>query len=173
MAGLRAAAFGSILIATMVSSCGYYSTSSRTAGEIKNIAVPYMKNETPEPEIELEITDKIIEGIIKDNTLKVVADSEADAVLEGSVVNYQNVPSTFNKTPDETDIQAEQYRLVIGLRVSLLNRRDNTYIWENKSIQAQGDYYLETSAERNYEHALAEVYRDIVESILSTTIQEW
>ena len=172
MARRLAAALGLIAAATLAS-CGHYSTSSRTAGDIKKIAIPYLKNETPEPEIELEITDKIIEGIIKDNTLEVVTDSESDAILEGSVVDYQNVPFTFNKMPDESDIRAEQYRLVIGLRVSLFKRLENTYIWENKTIRAQGDYYLETTSERDYDHALEEVYREIVESILSTTIQEW
>jgi hypothetical protein len=161
------------VLAVLSASCGYYSTSSRTAGDIKKIAIPYLKNETPEPEIELEITDKIIEGIIKDNTLEVVTDSEAEAILEGSIVDYQNVPFTFNKRPDETDIQAEQYRLLIGLRISLFNRGENTYIWENKLIRAHGDYYLEADSERDYAHALEEVYREIVESILSTTIQEW
>ncbi len=172
MPRLRLVALG-LIAAVTLSSCGYYSTSSRTAGDIKKIAIPYLKNETPEPEIELEITDKVIEGIIKDNTLEVVTDSEADAILEGSVVDYKNVPFTFNKMPGESDIQAEQYRLVIGLRVSLFNRLENTYIWENKTIRAQGDYYLETTSERDYDHALKEVYREIVESMLSSTIQEW
>lgn len=172
MARCRMAVLG-LIAAVTLASCGYYSTSSRTAGDIKKIAIPYLKNETPEPEIEIEITDKIIEGIIKDNTLEVVTDSESDAILEGSVVDYQNVPFTFNKMPNESDIQAEQYRLVIGLRISLFNHLENTYIWENKTIRAQGDYYLETTSERDYDHALKEVYREIVESILSTTIQEW
>ena len=102
-----------------------------------------------------------------------MTDAEADAILEGSVVDYRNVPFSFNKNPGETDIQAEQYRLVIGLRISLFNPEENSYIWENKSVQARGDYYLETTSERDYDHALEEVYREIVESILSTTIQEW
>ena len=168
----RTVVLGLIAAATLAS-CGYYRTSSRTAGDIKKIAIPYLKNETPEPEIELEITDKIIEGIIKDNTLEVVADSEADAILEGSVIDYQNVPFTFNKVPDASDIQAEQYRLLVGLRISLFNPAENTYIWENKNIRAQADYYLETTSDQDYDHALKEVYREIVESILSTTIQEW
>ena len=168
----RVTLLGFIVVLTLAS-CGYYRTSSRTAGDIKKIAIPYLKNETPQPQIELEITDKIIEGIIKDNTLEVVTDAEADAILEGSVVDYRNVPFSFNKNPGETDIQAEQYRLVIGLRISLFNPEENSYIWENKSVQARGDYYLETTSERDYDHALEEVYREIVESILSTTIQEW
>ncbi len=162
--------FAAIFI-SFYGSCLHYSTGSRTAGDIKRIAVPYLNNATSEPNIEIEITEKIIEGLINDNTLKVVPEEEADAVLEGSIVDYRNIPFTFSESQNQ--IQAEQYRLFIGLNVSLLNRKENTYIWENKMIKAHGDYYLEETAEQNYENALKNVYSDIVEAILSSTVQDW
>jgi hypothetical protein len=149
-------------------SCGYYSTKGRTAGDIKKIAVPNLANETSEPNIEIEITDNIRAGLIKDNTLKVVAESEADAVLEATVIEYRNVPYTFN-----TELQADQYRLVIALLASLFNPKDNTYVWKDRRIEARSDYYLETTTERTYDRALEEVYKDIVEGILNATAQEW
>ncbi|MBN1164951.1 MAG: LptE family protein [Candidatus Krumholzibacteriota bacterium] len=161
------------LLLLMILSCGYYGTSSRTAGEIKRIAVPYLRNETSEPNIEIEITEQISDGLIKENTLKVVSDNEADAILEGSIIDYRNIPFTFKEDIASTQIQAEQYRLFIGLKVSLFNRKENTYIWENKQINVHGDYYLEETADQNYENALANVYRDIVEAILSSTVQDW
>lgn len=152
-------------------SCGYYSTSGRTAGDIKKIAVPYFENETSEPDIEIEITQKIIDGLIKDITLKVVSEGEADAILEGKVIEYKNVPFTFSENTGE--IQAEQYRLIIGLSVSLFNKKQNDYIWEAKKITAHGDYFLESTTDQTYEKALENIYSDIVESILNSTVQEW
>jgi len=152
-------------------SCGYYSTSGRTAGDIKKIAVPYFENETSEPDIEIEITQKIIDGLIKDNTLKVVSEDEADAILEGKVIEYRNVPFTFSESTGE--IQADQYRLVIGLSVSLFSKKKNDYIWEGKKITVHGDYFLESTTDQTYEKALENVYGDIVESILNSTVQEW
>jgi outer membrane lipopolysaccharide assembly protein LptE/RlpB len=149
-------------------SCGYYSTKGRTAGDIKRIAVPYLSNETAEPEIEIEITRSIIDGLVKDNTLKVVAGTEADAVLEGTVERYQNVPFTF-----DTKLQAQQYRLVIAIRASLFDPKTNTYIWRDKGIDAHGDYYLEATGQRTYDEALEDVYRYLVEGILNATVQEW
>jgi len=160
-----------VLILFTITSCGYYSTSGRTAGDIKKIAVPYFKNETAEPDIEIEITQNIIDGLIKDNTLKVVSEDEADAIIEGTVIEYKNVPFTFSQTTGE--IQAEQYRLVISLNISLYNKKKNEYIWENKKVTVHGDYYLESSVEQNYEKALETVYNDIVENILNATVQEW
>jgi uncharacterized protein involved in type VI secretion and phage assembly len=130
--------------------------------------VPYLENDTAEPDIEIEITQRVIDGLVEDNTLKVTSDQDADAILEGSIIEYANVPITFSN-----ELQADQYRLLIGLRVSLLNKKDNSYIWQDKSIKAQANYYLETTTEHTYEKALEDIYRDIVEKILSSTVQDW
>jgi hypothetical protein len=148
--------------------CGYYSTKGRTAGDIRRIAVPNLANETAQPDIETVITENLRAGLIRDNTLKVVAEAEADAILEASVIEYTNLPYTFN-----TELQADQYRLAIVLLASLFNPKDNTYVWKDRRIEAHGDYYLETTTERNYDRALEEVYKDIVEGILNATTQEW
>ncbi|MBN2185705.1 MAG: hypothetical protein JW746_10295 [Candidatus Krumholzibacteriota bacterium] len=152
-------------------SCGFYRTSSRTAGDIKRIAIPYLSNETSEPDIEIEITQKIIDGIINDNTLKVVSDADADGILEAAIKEYRNVPFTFSESG--TEIQAEQYRLTVRLNASLFDKNKNSYIWENKTIVSHGDYYLETSSEQTFAKALEDVYREIVESILSSTVEDW
>lgn len=159
-------------VLAVAGSCGYYSTTSRVPGNIKKIYIPYLDNETPEPSVEIEITERIIDGIIKDNTLKVVAEDEADAILEGSVVKYANEPYTFSERGSQS-IQAEQYRLTIGLRVSLYDSSSNEYIWENKTLEGKGDYYLESSQEQNYEDARDNVYTDLVDGILSSTLQDW
>lgn len=160
--------FAVSLLLVLAPSCGVYSTKGRTAGNIKKIAVPNLSNETAQPDIESDITTNVRDGLIKDNTLKVVAENEADAVLEGTVKDYKNIPFTFNAA-----LQAEQYRLVIVLDVSLFNPKDNTYIWKDRRIEAHSDYYLETTTDRTYANALVEVYKDIVEGILNATTQEW
>jgi outer membrane lipopolysaccharide assembly protein LptE/RlpB len=160
--------FALSILLMLAPGCGVYSTKGRTAGNIKKVAVPNLSNETAQPDIESEITTNLRNGLIKDNTLKVVAENEADAVLEGTVVDYKNVPFTFN-----ADLQAEQYRLMIVLNISLFNPKDNTYIWKDRRIDAHSDYYLETTTDRTYDRALEEVYKDIVEGILNATTQEW
>jgi hypothetical protein len=152
-------------------SCTYYRTTSRTAGDIEKIAVPYFSNKTSEPDIEIEITDQIILGIAKDNTLRVVDESEAEASLEGTVIKYRNTPFTFEE--GEEQIQAEQYRLLIEIQVSLFSPSKNEYLYEKKIVRAHGNYYLETTGDQNYENALEEVYQDLVEGILSATVKDW
>jgi hypothetical protein len=163
--------FLALFCAAGAASCAYYGTTSRTAGDIARISVPYFVNKTSEPDVEIEITDQIIRGIAKDNTLKVVDESEADAVLEGAVTKFRNTPFTFEQ--GESQIQAEQYRLMIEIKVSLFSPSGNAYIYEDKIIRAKGDYYLETTLDQNYENALEEVYQDLVDGILAATVQDW
>ena len=161
-----------VLVAALtMGSCAYYGTTSRTAGDIARISVPYFSNKTSEPDVEIEITDRIILGIAKDNTLEVVDETEADAILEGVVTKFRNTPFTFEQ--GATQIQADQYRLMIEIQVSLFDPSNNSYIYEKKTIRAHGDYYLETTVDQNYENALNEVYQDLVEGILSATVQDW
>jgi len=157
--------------AVIAASCTYYGTTSRTAGDIARISVPYFSNRTSEPDVEIEITDQIILGIAKDNTLKVVDETESDATLEGAVTKFRNTPFTFEE--GESQIQAQQYRLMIEIKVSLFSPSGNAYIYEDKIIRAHGDYYLETAQDQNYENAVQEVYRDLVEGILAATVQDW
>jgi hypothetical protein len=160
-----------LFCAIVAVSCTFYGTTSRTAGDIARISIPYFTNRTSEPDVEIEITDQIILGIAKDNTLKVVDESESDATLEGSVTKFRNTPFTFAQ--DETQIQAEQYRLMIEIKVSLFSPSKNAYIYEDKLIRSHGDYYLETNVDQNYENALMEVYQDLVDGILAATVQDW
>jgi hypothetical protein len=157
-----------LIVQSLLSGCGYYSTSGRKAGDVQKLYVPFLENETAEPEIEIEITTRVIEALEKEGTLKVTPEEAADAVLEGSVTAYANVPFTFSN-----ELQAEQYRLLVGIKVSLFNRKENAYIWQDKSIKVQANYYLETTTEHTYEKALEDVYRDLVEEILSSTVEEW
>lgn len=160
-----------LFCALIAMSCTYYGTTSRTAGDIARISVPYFSNRTSEPDVEIEITDQIILGIAKDNTLKVVDESESDAALEGTVTKFRNTPFTFEQ--GDTQIQADQYRLMIEIKVSLFSPSQNVYIYEDKLIRAQGNYYLETTGDQNYENALQEVYQDLVDGILAATVQDW
>ena len=151
----------------IVSSCGY-TTASRTAKGIKSIAVPFFDNQTAEPNLELRVTEAIINNLISDNTLKVVDESAADAVLEGSITEFRNVPFSFNQ-----DLNAEEYLVVITVNATLYNRRLNEPIWENKTIKGDSNYFLDTSAGISFDDAVTEALFEITERILNLTVQEW
>ena len=148
--------------------CGY-STTSRTAKDIKTIAVPFFVNMTAEPNLEIEVTEQIIDNLVQDNTLKVVRDTEADALLEGRIVSFQNRPFSFN-----ADLDAEEYHVIVTLQVTLFSRRLNAPIWENKTISGDGSYFLDVPEEGfTFDTALEEALNKITDRILNLTVQDW
>jgi outer membrane lipopolysaccharide assembly protein LptE/RlpB len=149
--------------------CGYYSTSSRTAKDIKSIAVPFFENTTLEPNLEIIVTERIIDNLVADNTLSVKNEAEADAVLEGKIVSFQNVPFSFNR-----ELNAEEYRVVISLEATLYKRGFDETIWEKQTIKGDGSYFVDTDEEGfRFEDALAEAVKEITDRILNLTVQDW
>ena len=156
------------LAAACALSCGY-STTSRTAKDIKSIHVPFFENETAEPNLEISVTEQIIDNLVSDNTLKVVPEDGADAILDGRIVEFTNKPFSFNQ-----DLNAEEYIIVIRVTATLFNRRTNDAIWQDKSFQGDGSYFIEQVDEnRTFDDAVQESLREITERILNLTVQDW
>jgi hypothetical protein len=166
------AAIAAVVGAAMLTlgGCGYYSTSSRTAKDIKSVAVPFFENGTSEPNLEVTITEQIIDNLVLDNTLKVKDEAYADAVLTGVIVEFFNRPFSF-----DTELNAQEYHVVIKVKATLFDRRKNTAIWEDAIISGDGNYFVESVGEpaQTFDGAVAESVREITERILNMTVQEW
>ena len=70
-----------IALLALAVACGY-STTSRTAKDIRTIYVPFFENKTSEPNLEISVTERVIQNLVTDNTLKVVSEDGADAVSQ-------------------------------------------------------------------------------------------
>lgn len=148
--------------------CGY-STSSRTAKGIKSIAVPFFENRTAEPNLEISVTERIIDNLLEDNTLRVVDEADADALLEGSIVIFENTPFSFNR-----DLNAEEYHVIVTVEVTLFSRTLNEPIWEKKTIKGDASYFPDESINGiTFDDALEEAVKEITERILNLTVQDW
>ncbi len=160
---------GRLAILLLILPSCYYSTTSRTAKGIKSLAVPFFKNETAEPNLEINVTERIIDNLVEDNTLDVVDEDRADAVLEGVIVQFSNAPFSFN-----LDLNAEEYHVVITVEMTLFNRRLNEPIWEKKRIKGDGAYFQGISDEGfTYDDALEEAIKEITDQVLNMTVQDW
>lgn len=157
-----------VVAAMVVSGCGY-STSTRTAKDIKTIYVPFFENKTSEPNLEIKVTNQIIQNLINDNTLKVVSENSADAVLDGEIVDFKNQPFSFNQS-----LNAEEYHVVITVVCTLFNRRTNEPIWEKRNFVGDGSYFVEQVENgRTFEDAVQESLKEITDRILNLTVQDW
>lgn len=156
------------VIAVLAAGCGY-STSSRTAKDIKSIAVPFFANQTSEPALEITVTESIIQNLVEDNTLKVVDEDDADAVLRGEIVEFENRPFSFN-----AELRAEEYHVVIKVKAELFNRRLDEEVWKERTFKGDGSYFLDVpDTDTTFDDAVEEAIKEITEQILNLTVQDW
>jgi len=169
----RAAAWlALVLLAFVLPSCGLYSTSPGTLpGHIKTLAIPAFDNKTTQVGLDEEITQAVIQRFVDDNHLKIVAESDANAVLTGSVVDYKN--TVFGFTGRE---QAQEYRVTITIAVRLMDKVKNRELWrDDDMIKTQNYYVISVPGQEPQDEVSGrkEAIRKIADEILSRTIENW
>ncbi len=161
-----AARFVTILLLAMLSSCAY-SFSSGLPSHIKSVAVPLFTNETNEFGIAEEVSDRLVSALVRDGTLRVVADeSEASSVILGTIRVYTEEPFSYNSNEE-----VDQYIIRITTEVRFHDRVKDEVLWESSRVFASATYPNEGPAERTT--GLGEVIDLVVEEILNGIVAGW
>jgi hypothetical protein len=150
------------------SGCGVYSASSgRVDDNMKMVAVQYLENLTPEPNLGVELSDIIIFALQQDNTLKVVDEANADSIISGKVVRY-----TLREVSTTQELTVNEYQVQIAVMLSFTLRATGEKIFDNKRFTGTGNYVLndtQTSEETARDEAVEEIVRDI----LAQVVEDW
>jgi len=144
--------------------CGVYTLNPHGRSEIKTIAVEPFQNKTSQFGLADRLTEFIIDALIADGNLKVVAPGEADAVLTGSLVTYDRVPETL----DEND-EVQAYKIVMDFDLSLQKGSDRSTIWDQKTRQ-EGIYQADSETEEDGQRRAGE---RLVEAVINKTTKSW
>lgn len=145
-----------------VSGCGYYSFSGSTLpGHIKTVHVPLFEDQTAEFGIDQSLTDKIIEAITKDNTLKIASRRNADALLNGKIMTVRERAGQY--TEDEV---ASNFRIHITIQASFEDIKKRNIIWEETWTE-WGEY------DSNREDGIDEAIEKLAENIVNETVSGW
>ncbi|UCD63214.1 MAG: hypothetical protein JSW34_10740 [Candidatus Zixiibacteriota bacterium] len=148
----------------MAAGCGVYTFSRKGKSDIKSIAVDRFRNETAEYGIEDRMTDQIIDALIADGTLKVVARDYADAALEGLLTRYERRPYQY----DEND-QVQTYSVNMQFAITLIKPADDSEIWKEDFSQI-GVFNVDTETE---EDGQEQAIKLLVEAIINRTTKSW
>ena len=131
------ALLGPLAVALALGGCGYSLRTSMPAG-IQSIHVPVLENKTQEPGIEDFITQALTQAVVQSGRVRIARNArEADAVLEGSIVEYRLVSLSFDRSANVTS-----YRLIIGLALTFKNLKDNKVIWKQDRIEERADFIV-------------------------------
>ena len=114
--------------------CGY-SLRASLPGNIKTVHIPVLENRTQEPGIEDFSTQALTQALVTSGMARIAPSAEqADAVLEGQIVEYSLTSLAFNQSANVT-----QYRLQIALALTLRDRTKNV-IWKQERIGERADF---------------------------------
>lgn len=154
----------SCILLTLLS-CGIYTVSPSALGNVKTIAIPLFDNQSTESGLREQLSDRLSQAFVTDNTLKVVPEQQADGILRGSVISYSREPYTYSKSE-----VVSEYKSVIGVKVEFVNRRSQKVIWEESNMSNWGTYDAVSETEND---GKSRAIDKLVEDILNKTVKGW
>lgn len=132
---------------------------------VQSVAVPIFENRTTEFGLAESITSGIINGFIEDNQIKVLDQNAAEAVMNGTIVDYKTRAYTF----DETD-RVTEYIVEIWVDAELITREDARSVWKADRARGFGIYKADSEDERLGQTRAIE---KLAEDLLNRTIKSW
>lgn len=154
-----------IVAIAAASSCSPYSFSGGRTALVQSVAVLIFENRTTEFGLPETITSGIIDGFVEDNQIKVVDQSNAEAVLTGAIVEYKRHAYTF----DETD-RVSEYMVEIWVDAELVKQEGGASIWKADRMRGFGVYKADSEDEQQGQTRAIE---KLAEDILNRTIKSW
>lgn len=149
--------------------CGPYSGSSGRVDEsMKRVAVQYLENLTPEPNLGVDLSDDIIFALQVDNTLKVVDEASADSIIGGKVVRY-----TLREVGTTQELTVNEYQVQIAVMLTFTVRATGEKIFDNKRFTGTGNYVLNDPQGTTEDTARDEAVGEIVRDILAQVVEDW
>lgn len=110
------------LLAFIFSGCAGYTLGPikpKLMRNVQTIAVPMLKNETLEPRLEVQVTNAIIQQLQLDGTYRVARENNADAILEGTIVEMERRPA---RSVAGNVLRTREYVLTLQVRYRLYER---------------------------------------------------
>ena len=159
--------------AALAASCGYRVAGSTDTipDRIQRVAVKTFQNATTEYKIEQHLTRWVVREFISRTRYQMVHDdANADATLQGTVLNFLVFPVVF----DPRSGRATSVSTITHLHVVLRDRQTGEVLYENPLFEHRERYEVSTSADAYFEEREAAlvrtsqgIARDLVSAVIS------
>lgn len=162
-----------VLPAVVPAGCGY-----RVGGQadmmpaaLKSIYIPAFGNNTTRYKLTERLPSAVTREFIERTRYRVVADPrEADARLEGTVLNVLTAPTIF----DSATGRAAGVQVTVYVQVRLTESATGKVLFERASLETRSRYEVSTD-ERQYfdesEAALSRVCKEVARNLVSSVLE--
>jgi ribosomal protein S25 len=160
-----------LILSLVLINCGYKlrGTGSNLPAGIKRVDIPMFKNLTTRFDLDVKLTQSVIDELVARGKIQVVSDStNADADLLGEVVGFHVNPIAFS-----SQNTADRYNITIVAKIVLRNLSSQKVIFSNPNFVYTEEY--EVPAGTSYEtwetEAIDKVADKFARSLVSTLLE--
>lgn len=160
--------FALTVVLNFTACCSYSFTGASVPKHLNTIAIPIADDKSGSAEIGLResLTQKLIQKFNDDNSLQVTDRVNADAILECTVVSFNDAPAIISAGENVTS-----RRITVGVKASYKDLVKKVTIFD-KTFTSYQDYPQGGSlSDRN--NAIEKVLDQITEDILLETVSGW
>lgn len=132
--------------AGLLAACGYRlrGTGMFLPPSIKTVAVPMFKNLTTRFQLDVRLTQAVINEVVARGRIQIEPNAEAaDAVLAGEITNFTVNPIAFSSG----QAAADRYNIRIDARVVLRDRVNQKVLFSNPSFIYMEEYEVPTGSD--------------------------
>ena len=157
----------SVLVLILTITGCYYSFKGSLPSHLKTIAIPLFDDRNAQfPGVRENLTNKVIDEFISDNTLKVVDESKADLLLTGSITSISQRAASV-----AAGEHVNEYKITVSVKVKCEDVKLSKVLYD-KNIQRFGMMESGGGTE-DIELAIEEAVVQITEDILNDTLGAW
>jgi len=155
-----------LLLSLLYLHCGIYSFKGSLPPHLHTIAIPLFENRTAEFGVPEELTDAIIEKFTQDNSLKIADRSNADVILEGTIVRINDRAGAYNSQERVQDL-----KIYLTINVKCMDQVKRQVLWEGRLTQ-WGSYDPSEGPDARLD-GLNDAIDKVSEEILNKTVSGW
>jgi len=156
------------MMINLTACCAYSFTGSSVPDHLKTIAIPIAQDRSGAgiPGLRESLTQEIIRQFIDDNSLQVTERTQADALLECTIVSFIDAPSILGAGEN-----VEQRRVTVTVQVIYKDLEKRVTVFDKKLLN-YGDYKPGTT-ENERVQAIEIAIEKISEDILLAVVSGW
>ena len=161
-----------ILTSLCLVDCGYNlrGTGSSLPEHIKSITIPMFKNSTTRYQLDLKLTQSVIDEMVSRGKVELSQDmGSANAVLMGEIVAFNANPIGFSAQ----SATADRYSITVVAKITLRDLTKKKVIYSNSSFVFQGEYEVPEGAdfESRESEAIDEIAERFARSLISQILE--
>jgi hypothetical protein len=161
------------VLALISTGCGYHVSTHVDAlpRTVKTIAIPAFANGTPRYDLARHLPADITREFISRTKYNIVADpDQADAVLNGSVVNFFAYPITS----DPNSIRATGVQAIVILNLTLVDRHTGKALYTRMGAEFRERYEISVNPQTYFDEsgtAMERLSRDVSRAVVSGVVE--